>query len=223
MTAAQPTHDNPGLIELHADYAKYLGKDPSVGDNTWIYGIESSDVGSMEKALCPPGLDLMERSEFVERSLDVTALPGMYSAENYESVTSGEELAVSLLQQLDSRKRETLGHDSLWQTKRAHSLGYIKSADDLQKVAKEVCKAWDNAWQAQQRRWSSYLFKCHYPKLYVDEYLRYGLLPQIVQATYEYYTGLLVTAHELLYSEGSAVKWKGSRAEALIQYHGKKL
>lgn len=218
-----PTREDPSLIEIHADYAKYSGKDPSVGDNTRVYGIECSDVGPMEAALCPPGLDPAERSEFVERSLDVTALPGMYSVENYESVTSSEELAVSLLQQLDSSKRETLGHDGLWQTKRAHSLGYIKSTDDLQKVAKDVRKAWDNAWSAQKRRWSSYLFERRYSKLYIDEYLHYGLLPRIIFATYEYYTGLLVTARELLYSEGSTVKWKGSRAEALIQYHGEKL
>lgn len=59
--------------------------------------------------------------------------------------------------------------------------------------------------------------------MYVDEYLHYRLLPKIIQDTYDYYTALLVTTNELLYSEGSAVQWKGSQAEALIQYHGKKL
>ena len=84
----------------------------------------------------------------------------MYSTENYESVMSGEEIAISLLQQLDSRKKETHGHDGLWQTKRAHSLGYVKLADDLKKMAKEVRKAWESAWAAKLQCWTSYLFEC---------------------------------------------------------------
>ena len=216
-------HGIQGLVETRETYAKFEGQDPSVGDANRIYGIDQSDIGPMELALSPLGLDSKECSQFVERSLDVTALPGMYSADNYDSVTSGEELAASLLQQMDSKRKETLGHDGLWQTKRAHSLGYIKSADDLKKMAKNVRKAWKSAWKAQLQRWSSYLYERRYPKLFVVEYLRYGLLPRIIQDTYENYIGLLTTARELLYSEEAAVKWKGSRAEALIEYHGEKL
>jgi hypothetical protein len=185
--------------------------------------MERSDLKTLEEALCPPGLDSSERSQFVDRSLDVTALPGMYNAENYDNVSSGEELAASLLQQLDSQRKEALGHDGLWQTKRAHSLGHIKSADDLKKMSKNVRKAFDTAWEAQLERWSAFMFERRYSKLYVEEYLRYGLLPRIIRDTYDTYLGLLTTARELLYSDETAVKWKGSRAEALIQYHGEKI
>jgi hypothetical protein len=131
--------------EIHAAYEKYPRENPLVGDDTRIYGIKYSDVECMEVALCPPGLHAEVHSQFVEQSLDVTTLPGMYSADNYESVLSGEEIAISLLQQFDSRKKETLGHDGLWQTKWAHSLGSIKSADDLKTIAKNVQKAWKSA------------------------------------------------------------------------------
>jgi hypothetical protein len=153
------------VAEIHENYKNYRGKDPSVGDDSRIYGVARSDIASMEEALCPPGLDPTERTEFVERSIDVTALPGMYNAENFGSVTDGEEVAVALMQQLDSRCKETLGHDSLWQTKRAHSLGSIKSADDLTKLAKNVRKAWESAWAAQEQRWATYLFERRYSRL----------------------------------------------------------
>jgi hypothetical protein len=134
-----------GLVEIHAAYNRFPGKDSSVGDDSCIYGIEQSNIVPIVEALCPPGLDPTECSKFVEQSLYVTALPGMYSAENYDSILSGKELPALLLQQLDSKKKEMLGHDRLWQTKLAHSLGYIKTADEQKKVAKNVWKAWDSA------------------------------------------------------------------------------
>ena len=49
---AQTDH---GLSEIHAGYARFPGKDPSVGNDTHIYGIESSNVGPTESAcLVPP-------------------------------------------------------------------------------------------------------------------------------------------------------------------------
>jgi hypothetical protein len=59
--------------------------------------------------------------------------------------------------------------------------------------------------------------------VFVVEYLRYGLLPRIIENTYDNYLGLLSCACELLYNEETPVKWKGSRAEALIDFHGEQL
>lgn len=212
------------LEEISEAYEKHHGDDPSTGDETRIFGIETADADGMERALCPPGLDERDRVEFLNRSMDVAALPGTYMMEADDDVSTGEELAVSLLQQLDSKRKETTGHDSLWQTKRAHGLGTIKSATDLTSMIKNILKAWKTAWKAQQGRWRAFLYERRYPKKVVDEYLRLGLLPRVIQATYQNYLGLVQTARELLHTkDGSVTTWKGSRSEALIKHHGGKL
>lgn len=211
------------INEEKESYAENQGKDPSVGDDTRIYGVDRSDLEAVEKTLCPEGLDPAECVQFIERSLDVTALPGMYNADNSDRMSTGEELAVALLQQVDTTQKAKLGHDGLWQSKRAHSLGSIKSAEDLKKLSKNVRKAWKKAWKSTKRRWASFLYERRYPRVFVVEYLRYGLLPRIIENTYDNYLGLLSCACELLYNEETSVKWKGSRAEALINFHGEQL
>lgn len=85
-----PAREGHWLEEIHDVYQRFSGEDPSVGDEKRIYGIECADVEPMEKALCPPGLDAQECSQFVKRSTDTTSLPGMCSAENCGEITIGE-------------------------------------------------------------------------------------------------------------------------------------
>ena len=63
-----------------------------------------------------------------------------------------------------------------------------------------------------------------YTHKYVEDYLKYGLLPRVIEATFDNYYALLTTARENCYSdEGTLYTWKNSRAEALIKHHSGKL
>ena len=100
----------------------------------------------------------------------------------------------------------------------------MKNGADLGLLVKNVIKAWEAAEKAQHARWRSFLYQRRYPKKFVDEYLRLGLLPRLIKRTYDNFLRLLTTARELLQStDGSTIAWKESRGEALIKYHGGKL
>ena len=82
-----------------------------------------------------------------------------------------------------------------------------------------VAKAWKKAWKSCLSRWKVFLYERHYSKFVIDEYLKFGLLPRLIQRTYDYYYGLLTTARDLGHNAQGPVPWKGSRAESVIRYH----
>lgn len=215
-----PPHKGRGLEELHDDY---LQKDLSMGNSACICGLSHNDTRTIEPALCPPGLDAQECTQLLDRSLDVTSLPGVCRVDNYGKVSSGEELAALLLQQLDSTRKSKVGHDTLLQTKQAHAMGHIKSSEDLLKTAKNVHKAWDTVWPATKNHWRAFVHEWQHTQIYIDEHLCFGLLPHIIQCTYEHYYGLLSSAQELLHNSSGPIAWKGSGAKALIKHHGEKM
>ena len=213
--------------ELEAFLERYEGEDPSVGDKERVHGILCDDEDKMDAALCPPGLPAANRMEFLELTQDVTALPGAYAAEggDYEGQAGAEEVTEALLTQLGTMTRSSRrgGTDGLWQSKRRHTLGGIKSKKELRRVALDVGKAWKEAWKAQVSRWTAYLLERGYQYGFVKKFCRDSLLARVVRETYANYVKLLTTARDLLQTEERELEWKGSRCEILIEYQGSKL
>ena len=122
-------------------------------------------------------------------------------------------------QQLQSTKKEDKGHDGLWQSTKSNGLSKIKGAAYLAMTTANVAKAWKKAWKSCLSRWKVFLYERRYSKFVIDEYLKFGLLPRLIQRTYNYYYGLLTTARDLGHNAQGPVPWKGSRAESVIRFH----
>jgi len=224
------SHVDPSTVSAYDESLRqWMGKDVSTGDQDRIQGILYTDEEKMHAALCPPGLTPGDQRDFIERSMDVLSLPGMYVAGTSDDDggdTAGEDLAHAILDRMNGTASDggKGGHNATWQTKRAHALGRVKDSQSLGKIVVDVRKAWKEAILAQKSRWRLFLAKRGYTYVYIEAYCRDGLLAVLIQRTYEFYSQLLTTARDLLYSESAAqLVWKGSRAEAMIKHHAEKL
>jgi hypothetical protein len=199
--------------------SSYRGTDPSTGDEKRIHGFEVDGV-KMDKALAPPDLAARDRISLVETAVDVAALPGMFSASSLASdeVQGVTEAATSMLATISGKRAQL--HDSQWKVRRKNSLGNVKTDTDLLALLESVEEAWVPANEQQASKLRSFLYARYYDMDQVTDYLEHGLLPTLILRTYEYFVSLLAKVRQLYYAHRV---WEGGPAQAMLDYHAKKL
>jgi hypothetical protein len=199
--------------------SSYRGTDPSMGDEKRIHGFEVDGV-KMDKALAPPDLAARDRISLVETAVDVAALPGMFSASSLASdeVQGVTEAATSMLATISGKRAQL--HDSQWKVRRKNSLGNVKTDTDLLALLESVEEAWVPANEQQASKLRSFLYARYYDMDQVTDYLEHGLLPTLILRTYEYFVSLLAKVRQLYYAHRV---WEGGPAQAMLDYHAKKL
>jgi hypothetical protein len=141
-----------------------------VGDKEHIHHLAVTGI-EIDEAASPPDLRTKDVPDIFNAATDVTSLPGMLGAsqmleETSEDVRNTTEMAATLMATVVGRP--TRIHDSLWQTVRRHAMAQIKDKNTLFKFVKAVEKEFrkqDNAIQV-------LMYRRHYSKRSVDEYLQ---------------------------------------------------
>ena len=196
---------------------KFQGDDPSVGKDDEIFGIGIADVKKLDRKLCPPDLCKEDRAKFLQLTPDITSLPGMYLSSSIDTSMEYEMVSISLAQG-SSRRGSTL-HDTMWRHKRKHSLGNVKTQDDLISMVEQVDKAGKMALGQFKDRVRAFMLARKYSKNSITLYLQAGLLPRIVQFTLRNFQLLLEFLRSLCYKHG----FEMGPARYLLYLHAEKL
>ena len=179
---------------------RFQGDDPSVGKDDEIYGENVADERKLNKVLCPPDLTKEDRVKFLQLTPDVTSLPGMYLSSSVDTSMEFEMVSLSLAN--NGSRRNTALHDSFWRHKKKHSLGAVKTQEDLISMVEQVDKASKVALNQFKERVRSFMLYRHYSKSSITLYLQAGLLPKIVHLTVRNFQLLLESLRSLTYKFG---------------------
>jgi hypothetical protein len=204
------------------NYNKYSGPDPSIGDKEYIYKL-AVDGREIDVEVGPPDLRSKDSMELFNAAADVTSLPGMLGSSTSMEDTSEDarnttEMAATLVATAMGRTPRI--HDSLWQTAKRHALRQIKDKDTLFSFVKAVGKDEDAAFKKQSSAIRLLMYRRHYSKESVEEYLRNGLLPRLTKECFRCYSSLLQSVRQLAYEHGI---WEGGPAKAMLDYHSIRL
>lgn len=217
--------DETVIQALRAERTARGTVDPSTGDVNKIYGVVHTNPREMEAKLGLPGMDRNLQSGLINRGVDLGALPGMYGSGEDDNGASGDanEISKIFFLQLSHRASEEQGYDAAWKLPSKHALRRVKSGQDLYDLTSSYKKQWVQAETAQNVKWKCFLAEAGYSAGVSEEFLSSGLLPLMIRRTAKTYEGLLDVAVALLYNSEGPLIWKGSRAEALLTHHSRKL
>jgi hypothetical protein len=149
--------------------------------------------------------------------------PGMFSSSSnmmyneVQGVTG--EAATSMLATISGKRAQL--HDTQWKTMRKNSLGLAKKETDLFKLIEAVDDSSVPAFDQQDCKIRSFMYRRHYDTNQITNYLEHGLLPTITRCTYEYFLGLLNKIRQLFYTHHHL--WEGGPAKAMLDFHSKGL
>ena len=207
---------NLGFREKVLD-ERLQGEDPSIGKDDEVYGSNIADENKLNKKLCPPDLSREDRAKFLQLSPDITSLPGMYLSASIETSMEYEMVSISLAQ--SANRKGSTPYDTMWRHKKKHSLGTIKSQEDLVAMVEQVDKAGKFALAQFKDRVRAFMLARRYSKNSVTLYLQAGLLPKIIQITLRNFQLLLEFFRSLSYKHG----FEGGPARHLLSLHSERL
>ena len=191
------------------------GPDPSTG-TTMIFGVDPTDVDRMDELLLPPNIeDSATRTEFYDLAMDVANLPGGYRTAEDDDYGSTELLARAF-----GRTRSGVFRN--WRKHSHNALARIKSQKELLQFVRDVEKAVDRHKAAQEQRMRTFLHASRIAPEVIGLYLRSGLLPRIINETYQFYKGLLETCRSAQWEMPGAT-WKEGYVDQMIQHHATEL
>ena len=228
-----PLTESSFVKALLAD--NYTAEDPSVGDKTRIFGMLHNDMRTFDGKLCPPGMSsTQDRAEIVGAAADVAALPGGYfqgavslASEYGEDLvleTAAYEQVTAITQALLERAGGGGAGDATFRRKQRNSLEVIKIEADLLDFSGKLCDAWANVKAAMDDRIRTIMLQRHYSTTMVDYYMRNGLLPRLLDISYNNFRELVFTAVTLWHEqETGGGDWKRSMACTVVSYHATKL
>ena len=220
----RPTSAVTGAGRTHSDHLTSLldkasrfatGPDPSTG-TTMIFGTDPTDTDKMDELLLPPNIeDAATRTEFYDLAMDVANLPGGYRTADDDDYGSTELLARAF-------GRTRTGVFRNWRKHSHNALARIKSQKELLQFVRDVEKAVDRHRAAQEQRMRTFLYASRVAPEVIGLYLRSGLLPRIINETYQYYKGLLETCRSAQWEMPGAT-WKDGYVDQMIQHHATEL
>ena len=190
------------------------GPDPSTGTEL-IFGLDPTHETEMDGMLLPPHLtDSDQRKEFFNISMDVTSLPGGYRSTDDDDQGGTEALM------------HVLGHGGstfrAWRKTSLNALAKIKSKDELLVFVRDVEKVVVRHRLAEHQRWRNYMHKSNHTRDVIELYLRTGLLPRLIDDTYQYYINLLNTVRSSMWEFNEDV-WAGSYTSQILRHHSLEL
>ena len=86
--------------------------------------------------------------------------------------------------------------------------------------AKKLAKSEKPAFKQQSNMVQHYLFRHHYSKAYVGDYLQNGLLPRLVRDTFKNFVKLANDMRQLAHEHP---QWETGPAQAMLAHHSSKL
>jgi hypothetical protein len=162
-------------------HKSYNGPDPSVGDKEHIHKL-AVDGTEIDDVVGPPDMQTKDVTELFNAATDITSIPGMLGSnlsleEASDNVRNTTEMAATLV--ATAKGRTPRIHDSLWQSTKPHVMTQIKDKDSLFSFVKAVGKDKGAAVKKQSSAIRMLMYRRHYSKDSINEYLQNGLLPMI--------------------------------------------
>jgi hypothetical protein len=136
----------------------------------------------------------------------------------YDDAQNTTEMAATLLATAVGNKSQI--HDSMWKTLKRHALGQIKDRDSLFRFVKAVTKDQGAAFEKQNGAMEMLMLRRRYTDRDVEDYSRNGLLPRLMEESYQNYFNLLGAVRQLAFDHDL---WDGGPAKAMLDYHSSKL
>jgi hypothetical protein len=200
----------------------YNGPDPSVGDKEHIHKL-AVDGTEIDNVVGPPDMRTKDVTELFNAATDITSIPGMLGSnlsleETSDDVRNTTEMAATLVATAMGRTPRI--HDSLWQSTKRHAMTQIKDKVSLFSFVKAVGKDKEAAFKKQSSAIRMLMYRRHYSKDAISEYLQNGLLPRISRESFRCYFSLLQAVRQLTYDHSI---WEGGPGKAMLDYHSIRL
>jgi hypothetical protein len=180
---------------------------------------------TIDKAIAPSDTNRRDRQDMYNAAVDVTSLPGGWNpnkgaAEELHQESQRIAQVTATILSASGRARRMELTDNTWNSNLRHSLGKVKDRADLFQFAKKLDKSKKPAFKQQGNLAQHYLFQRHYSESYVNDYLRNGLLPRLVQNTFVNFAKLANDMRQLAHGHPS---WESGPASAMLDHHSSKL
>jgi hypothetical protein len=168
-------HSKPGRRNQYG----FQSDDPSTGDPKRIYGMPINGQ-KIDSAISSNKMKKSDRSFMYTAAVDVASLPGGWhqtkgvSEELFTETQKMAQLTSTILQAAGKLKHTEI-QDTTWNSTIRHSLGKIKSRDDVFASMKKLRNSKKSAFQQQDNLIEHFLYRCHYSSKYIQEYLQTSL------------------------------------------------
>jgi hypothetical protein len=126
---------------MEKKYHKYQHDDPSTGDAQRIYGMSINGL-KIDEAVVPDSMRRTDRGSMYSAAVDVTSLPGGWnsnkgvSEELFQKSQKIAQLTSTILASTNRTKGMEV-QDTSWNSTIRHSLGRVKTREDLLELASE--------------------------------------------------------------------------------------
>ena len=202
------------------------GPDPSVGDKERVYK-HALNGSTIDVVVGPKDLSSKDAADLFDCAADITAINGKSASHGKLDVGGDDdehqrstEMAASLLSTaLGKRATYT---DSLWQSRRRHALGQVKTFDDLLEFCQGVSDQEVSAFEREGQQLHQFLARRRFSSSAIRRFREQGGLVRITRLTYQHYFALLSHLQQLAFQHRDT-EWKESPAFALLTHHSTKL
>lgn len=213
------TTGTDGIQQLLSESSKFTREDPSTGTRR-IYDFDPTDEYARDKILTPFGMDDPDSvTELYDQMMDIPTLPGAYVASDDDNAMLQLEAMATVTGGGGRRRRTTFKQ---WRKGTLTALTRITSKQEIIDAYTQVEKAAAKARTAQESKLRNFLYRCRYPKDYIELYVTVGPLVRLIEASLQYYLKLLGVLRSSVW-EYPGVTWKGSFAQLMVEHHAKEL
>jgi hypothetical protein len=149
----------------------------------------------IDKEVAPNSMRRVDRGSMYTAAVDVTSLPGGWnsnkggSEELFQESQKIAQLTSTILASTNNTKGMEI-QDTSWNSALRHSLGKIKSREDLFEFVRKLRKSEKAAFRQQGNLIQHLLYQRHYSGTYIREYVRSGLLVLIAARSFRIFFDL---------------------------------
>jgi hypothetical protein len=206
------------------NYHRFQHDDISTGDSQKIYGM-SIDGLTIDEALAPDSMRDKDRGAMYTAAVDVTSLPGGWnsnkgvSEEMFQESQKIAQLTSTILASTNKIKGMEI-QDTSWNTTSRHSLGRVKSREDLFEFVKKLGKSKKAAFKQETSLIQQFMYRRHYEEKFIREYTRSSLLCLISVRSFRNFFDLGNAIRQLAFDH---TNWETGPAKAMLAFHSEKL
>jgi hypothetical protein len=206
------------------NYHKFQHDDPSTGDSQRIYGMSVNGV-AIDKDVAPNRMRRADRGAMYTAAVDVTSLPGGWNSNKgvSEELFQETQKMAQLTQTIMASTNKLQGmeiQDTSWNSTIRHSLGKVKSREDLFEFVKKLRKSKKAAFKQELNLIQHFMYHRHYSGQFIREYSRSSLLSLITMRSFKSFFDLADAIRQLAFDYG---QWEGGPAKAMLSFHSEKL
>ena len=164
-----------------------------------------------------------DREEFADLLLDIPHLPGMYyngneAGELTEVIGELKGVGDAIVSATKNRKIKTQ-LNTQWSNERRTALLKVTNEDQLLDMIDRISTGEKPAFKKQTYAIHGFMRRCRYNEAEIQEYLRDGLWPRIIEDTFKWNMEFLEQVRRITTKH----KMWGGLAQAMIKHHGRKL